>query len=79
MKTDASSKLSCSVFGHNLYRPNPREHKQTELVCSTCNTTIATDSHGDFNEELFTNKDIQTVLRELFVLKTKMSRFQLFS
>jgi len=74
MKSNSTNELTCSVFGHNLYRSKSKTHSYTELICSTCKAKVVTDKLGNFNEELYTNKEIQFILRELFLLKTKMSR-----
>ena len=68
MQIAATSALSCSVFGHNLVRTSERSHK---LTCKTCNTLIAVDDDGSFDDSPIHNQDIKYVLQQLFLLKQR--------
>jgi hypothetical protein len=71
MNENLTNELSCSVFGHNLYRSNSHNTKSTELVCSSCKAKIYTDPRGDFHNSPFSNYEVQKVLRQLFLLESK--------
>lgn len=71
MKVNLTNALSCAVFGHNLFRSPTQNFKNTELVCSTCNEKIHTNSNGDFNDSPISNTKVKTLIRQHFLLKKK--------
>lgn len=76
MQTTTTNELQCSVFGHNLERTSMTSQSNHQLTCKTCNTKVSVNDTGEFNTLPFKNKDINTALRQLFILKSQYSREQ---
>ena len=74
MKTTTNNDLSCSVFGHNLERLSKYSH---ELSCKTCKSKIAIDNNGKFEALPLKNENINTALRQLFLLQKRYSHQEL--
>ncbi|MGB3606077.1 MAG: hypothetical protein WA775_05385 [Psychroserpens sp.] len=76
MKTNPTNQLPCSVFGHNLER-SPIVLKDSQvLTCKTCHTKVRIDDSGELNVIPFKNREIDTALRQLFLLRKRSSRRQ---
>ncbi|MEH6536679.1 MAG: hypothetical protein V7719_09815 [Psychroserpens sp.] len=76
MQTNTTNELSCSVFGHNLERSSMTIPSNDELTCKTCNSKISVSDSGEFEVIPFKNRDINTALRQLFLLNNQCSRKQ---
>ncbi len=78
MQTDNSNDLSCSVVGHNLYAPKKRDSIVSNLICKTCHSNITANATADFESmpSAFKNKEVNFLLRQLFLLNAKQSRLQ---
>ncbi|MEM9679297.1 MAG: hypothetical protein AAF901_03155 [Bacteroidota bacterium] len=74
MKTTTNKALSCAVFGHNFFKSKTFDDGTTELTCSHCQTKITTDKNGNFEESSIGNVNMQTAIRQLFLLKWKLGR-----
>ena len=74
MKPTSNKALSCAVFGHNYVKSKTNTDHTTELKCYQCETTVKTDSYGNFDELSISNKDIQSTLRQLFHLNHQISK-----
>ncbi len=77
MKTTTTNQaLSCAIFGHNFFKS---DQNPNQLVCAHCNITVQTDAQGNFDESGITNKNVQTTLRRLFLLKRRIEKPSLLS
>ena len=74
MQTTTTNDLSCSVFGHNLERSSDAPAYHNELTCKTCDAKVSIDTRGDFNTLPYKNRNINTALRQLFLLKSQYVR-----
>ncbi|MCD2258442.1 hypothetical protein [Psychroserpens luteolus] len=71
MQTTSNNELSCSVFGHNLERSSLISKDNHELTCKTCHSKVMIGDHGEFNALPYKNRDINTTMRQLFLLKNR--------
>lgn len=74
--TTTNHMLSCTIFGHNFFKS---DQNTDQLVCAHCNTTVQTDAQGNFDESGITNKNVQTTIRRLFLLKRRIQNPSLLS
>ncbi|WP_298901331.1 hypothetical protein [uncultured Psychroserpens sp.] len=74
MQTTTTNDLSCSVFGHNLERSTEPSAYRNELTCKTCHSKVAVNDQGEFRTLPYKNRDINTALRQLFLLKNQYFR-----
>ncbi|MFD2915200.1 hypothetical protein [Psychroserpens luteus] len=73
MKT-TTSKLLCSVFGHNLKYTSKKAKKAHVLSCATCQSKQDDSDLDSLHMYPFENKEIRTALQELFILQSQYSR-----
>lgn len=71
MQTTTTNELSCSVFGHNLERSSMASDNSHDLTCKTCQSKVSVSDDGEFNMSPFKNREIDTALRQLFILKSQ--------
>ncbi|WP_299333227.1 hypothetical protein [uncultured Psychroserpens sp.] len=77
MQATITNELPCSVFGHNLERSSSGISNSNELFCKTCNSKVAIDAQGEFQNFPIQNRSIKVALRQLFLLGSQYSRKQL--
>lgn len=75
MTNNLTNSLSCDVFGHNFTRSNLND--PSEIVCSSCNSKMHIDKHGNFKALPSINKEIHHDLRQLFLLTRLKKRMSL--
>ena len=74
MKPTSNKALPCAVFGHNYVKSKTNSDQTAELVCGHCGNITTTDKAGNFDDLSFSNKDIQSTLRQLFHLNLQISK-----
>lgn len=79
MHTTTTNELSCSVFGHNLERSSMASVNSHELICKTCHSNVSVSDDGEFNILPFKNREINTALRQLFILKSQYLHRQILA
>jgi len=76
MQTEPINRLSCAVVGHNL-NPTATEASANHIFeCTTCHSEIVANPQDEFEYNPFKNKEINTLLQQLFVLKLEHSKFR---
>ncbi|WP_040279447.1 DUF1660 family phage protein [Psychroserpens damuponensis] len=73
MKT-STSKLLCSVFGHNSKQTSTTAKKARGLSCASCKSKQIDSDFERLDMFPFENKEIKTALQELFILKIQHTR-----
>ncbi len=71
MNPTTNKALPCAVFGHNYVKSKTNMDNTLELTCCNCNAVVMTDSKGNFEQSSISNTHIQSVLRQLFLLKQR--------
>jgi hypothetical protein len=74
MKITTTSRLLCSVFGHNLKYTSKEAKKAHVLSCATCQSQQEDGDFENLDMYPFKNKEIRTALQELFILQSQYSR-----
>lgn len=65
-KPNLTSKLYCSVFGHNYFLSKKVTYHVKEFTCKTCQKQFTTDVHGDLIELTPKFKEINSVLERIY-------------
>lgn len=64
--TNLSSKLYCSVFGHNYFLSKKVTYHIKEFTCKSCKKQVTTDVHGNLIELTPKYKEINSVLERVY-------------
>ncbi len=61
-----SSKLFCSLFGHNYFLSKKVTYHVKEYTCKSCKKQVTTDVNGDLIELTPKYKEINSVLERVY-------------
>ena len=61
-----SSKLYCSLFGHNYFLSKKVTYHVREYTCKSCKKQVTTDVNGDLIELTPKYKEINSVLERVY-------------
>ena len=64
--SNLSSKLYCSVFGHNYFLSKKVTYHIKEFTCKSCKKQVTTDVHGNLIELTPKYKEINSVLERVY-------------
>ena len=79
MKTNLTTELYCSAFGHNYFRLDKANHEHADYICKCCKKQFVSNAEGDIIDISSKLNEIQSILKYLEHKKRLTSGFNFSS